>query len=264
MIRRCDQKSVGQIKTADAPTNNNHIIRIIHLFFFILLLAFFSKTKIKKKGLGVNKKTSGSQDIDQDLPFSGAKHKINPAVLGRIKKRNTIPHEDLAFLESLLVDLDEQIRRYLVHIQDKFLGDIESYLILSFLQKCIHLVKIALIQRTIISDQGVEMGLVMTCLYFFRKKQSNSNSIQYYVTNYNQHKIFIFDENWNYFSNNSSFPYVTYMIPVGIYFYITGDNNVWKTDTLQLLKFARAIIEEHEKDRKHNLGEDEYFNSWRN
>jgi hypothetical protein len=31
-----------------------------------------------------------------------------------------------------------------------------------------------------------------------------------------------------------------------------------------LLKFARAIIEEHEKDRKHNLGEDEYFNSWRN
>jgi hypothetical protein len=41
-------------------------------------------------------------------------------------------------------------------------------------------------------------------------------------------------------------------------------NDVWKTDTLQLLKFARAIIEEHEKDRKHNLGEDEYFNSWRN
>jgi hypothetical protein len=41
-------------------------------------------------------------------------------------------------------------------------------------------------------------------------------------------------------------------------------NNIWKTDTLQLLKFARAIIEEHEKDRKHNLGEDEYFNSWRN
>jgi hypothetical protein len=25
-------------------------------------------------------------------------------------------------------------------------------------------------------------------------------------------------------------------------------NDVWKTDTLQLLKFARAIIEEHEKD----------------
>ena len=41
-------------------------------------------------------------------------------------------------------------------------------------------------------------------------------------------------------------------------------NDVWKTDTLQLLKFARAIIEEHEKDRKQNLGEDEYFNSWRN
>ena len=41
-------------------------------------------------------------------------------------------------------------------------------------------------------------------------------------------------------------------------------NDVWKTDTLQLLKFVREIIEEHEKDRKHNLGKDEYFNSWRN
>jgi hypothetical protein len=41
-------------------------------------------------------------------------------------------------------------------------------------------------------------------------------------------------------------------------------NDVWKTDTLQLLKFARAIIEEHEKDREYNLGNDEYFNSWRN
>jgi len=38
----------------------------------------------------------------------------------------------------------------------------------------------------------------------------------------------------------------------------------WIADTEDLLKFARAIIEEHEKDRKHNLGEDEYFNSWRN
>jgi hypothetical protein len=31
----------------------------------------------------------------------------------------------------------------------------------------------------------------------------------------------------------------------------------------QLLKFARAIIEEHEKDREYNLSEDAYFNSWR-
>ena len=30
-----------------------------------------------------------------------------------------------------------------------------------------------------------------------------------------------------------------------------------------LLEFARAIIEEHKKDREHNLGKDEYFNSWR-
>lgn len=30
------------------------------------------------------------------------------------------------------------------------------------------------------------------------------------------------------------------------------------------VKFARAIIEGYEKDREHNLGKDEYFNSWRN
>ena len=38
----------------------------------------------------------------------------------------------------------------------------------------------------------------------------------------------------------------------------------WECWEDQLLKFARAIIEEHEKDREHNLGKDEYFNSWRN
>ncbi len=65
---------------------------------------------------------------------------------------------------------------------------------------------------------------------YFGFGMSSSNPIQYYVTNYNQHKIFVFDENWNYVSNNSSFPYVTYMIPVGIYFYITGNDNIWKTD----------------------------------
>lgn len=30
-----------------------------------------------------------------------------------------------------------------------------------------------------------------------------------------------------------------------------------------IIKFTRVIIEEHEKDREHNLGKDEYFNSWR-
>jgi hypothetical protein len=59
---------------------------------------------------------------------------------------------------------------------------------------------------------------------------SSSNSIQYYVTNYMQQKIFGFDENWNYVSNKSLFPYVEYMIPVGNYFYISGYFNIWKTD----------------------------------
>jgi hypothetical protein len=59
---------------------------------------------------------------------------------------------------------------------------------------------------------------------------SSSNPIQYYVTEYWQGKIFVFDENWNYVSNRSSFPYVYYMIPGGNYFYITGNDNIWKTD----------------------------------
>jgi len=59
---------------------------------------------------------------------------------------------------------------------------------------------------------------------------SSLNPIQYYVTHYAEGKIFVFDENWNYVSNKSSFPYVTYMIPVGNYFYITGNDNIWKTD----------------------------------
>ncbi len=59
---------------------------------------------------------------------------------------------------------------------------------------------------------------------------SSLNPIQYYVTHYSQGKIFVFDENWNYVSNKSSFPNVLYMIPVGNYFYITGKHNIWKTD----------------------------------
>ena len=37
----------------------------------------------------------------------------------------------------------------------------------------------------------------------------------------------------------------------------------WECWERQLLEFARAIIEEHEKDREYNLGNDDYFNSWR-
>jgi hypothetical protein len=59
---------------------------------------------------------------------------------------------------------------------------------------------------------------------------SRSNPIQYYVTHYSQGKIFVFDENWNYVSNKSSFLNVNYMIPVGNYFYISGRYNIWKTD----------------------------------
>ncbi len=59
---------------------------------------------------------------------------------------------------------------------------------------------------------------------------SSLNPIQYYVTHYSQGKIFVFDENWNYVSSKSSFPSVYYMIPVGNYFYITGRDNIWKTD----------------------------------
>jgi hypothetical protein len=59
---------------------------------------------------------------------------------------------------------------------------------------------------------------------------SSSNLIQYYVTEFWQGKIFVFDENWNYVSTKSSFSYVYYMIPGGNYFYITGNGNIYKTD----------------------------------
>ncbi len=59
---------------------------------------------------------------------------------------------------------------------------------------------------------------------------SSSNPIQYYFTHYNLGEIFVFDEDWNYVSSKSSFPNVLYMIPVGNYFYITGNSNIWKTD----------------------------------
>ena len=59
---------------------------------------------------------------------------------------------------------------------------------------------------------------------------SSSNPIRYYVTNYDHHKIFVFDEDWVYFSEKSSFNQATYMISIGNNFYITGERNVWKTD----------------------------------
>jgi len=59
---------------------------------------------------------------------------------------------------------------------------------------------------------------------------SSLNPIQYYATHYHQDKIFVFDEDWNYVSNKSSFPEVYYMIPGANYSYITGDDNIWKTD----------------------------------
>lgn len=42
-----------------------------------------------------------------------------------------------------------------------------------------------------------------------------------------------------------------------------GSCSEYYGDPDAFLKFARAIIEEHEKDREHNLGNDDYFNSWR-
>ena len=59
---------------------------------------------------------------------------------------------------------------------------------------------------------------------------SNSNPVQYFVANYNLGKIFVFDEDWNQLSEKSSFPFVFYMIQVGNFFYITGSQNLWKTN----------------------------------
>ena len=39
---------------------------------------------------------------------------------------------------------------------------------------------------------------------------------------------------------------------------------VFRGNPIHIIKFAQAIIDEYEKDRQHNLGKDEYFNSWKN
>jgi hypothetical protein len=70
---------------------------------------------------------------------------------------------------------------------------------------------------------GVSMGNVGFAI-------SSSNPIRYFVTNYVQNKIYVFDEEWNYVSEKSSFTSVNYIIQVDNYFYITGNQNVWKTD----------------------------------
>ncbi len=70
---------------------------------------------------------------------------------------------------------------------------------------------------TITGVNGVYHGFAM----------SNSDPIQYYVTHFTEGKVFVFDEDWNYFSNMSSFTSVYYMIPLDNYFYMTG---IWKTD----------------------------------
>ncbi len=59
---------------------------------------------------------------------------------------------------------------------------------------------------------------------------SNSIPIRYFVTNYFQGKIFVFNEEWNYVSEKASFTTAYIIIIVGNNFYITGTQNIWKTD----------------------------------
>jgi hypothetical protein len=59
---------------------------------------------------------------------------------------------------------------------------------------------------------------------------SSSNPIRYFVTHYYQHKIFIFDEEWNLISEKSSFTHAHSMISVAKNFYMTGWGNELKID----------------------------------
>jgi hypothetical protein len=61
---------------------------------------------------------------------------------------------------------------------------------------------------------------------------SSSNPIQYYVTHLDMEIIYVYDEDWNYVSKKSNFTRPNYMILVDSYFFITGDNCIWKTDQL--------------------------------
>jgi hypothetical protein len=58
---------------------------------------------------------------------------------------------------------------------------------------------------------------------------STSNPIRYFVTHNQENKIYAFDEEWNYVSENI-FTRPLFMISVGNSFYITGDHNIWKTN----------------------------------
>jgi hypothetical protein len=57
-----------------------------------------------------------------------------------------------------------------------------------------------------------------------------SNTTKYYISHHSMGRIFVFDDNWNYISNKSSFNRAASIIAIGNFLYITGDSNIWKTD----------------------------------
>ena len=59
---------------------------------------------------------------------------------------------------------------------------------------------------------------------------SSSSPIRYFIINQYECKIYVFDEFWNFLSENSSITNAAQMIQVENYFYITSDDNVLKTD----------------------------------
>jgi hypothetical protein len=73
------------------------------------------------------------------------------------------------------------------------------------------------------------MNVTRTSNDFMGFVLSNTNPIQYFITSWYPSKIIIVDQNWNYISNKS-FAYPAYMILLNNSIYITGENNIWKTD----------------------------------
>jgi hypothetical protein len=57
-----------------------------------------------------------------------------------------------------------------------------------------------------------------------------SNQTLFYVSNKYYETIFVFDENWEYIFNRSSFFGIAHVFSITNYLYLTGDSNIWKTD----------------------------------
>ena len=79
----------------------------------------------------------------------------------------------------------------------------------------------------------------------------NDFNTTFYVIDYDANRIYLLDENYEFISEKT-FPVPNYMVTVNLSLYITGDNNIWKTD-----KYLNVLITYSESAYYNGI----YFNS---